>query len=434
MTNPRFDEAVEHGLKITATGGGVNAEEDFVSEIASKVPGIKNSERAYVMFLNHLRMSTYQKNADRLHRIAQKRGWGTDRLESELDSIARFVNHASGQGDVGFLKEFVPAMNAVFFSPKFLASRFQAIGDIVTSSPSSRQMVAENLVGFVGSGMAMLTALKMSGVADVEVDPRSSDFGKARFGNQRIDFWGGFQPLARYTAQLARGEQVLPGVDKAESVGRGTVLKRFLRSKLSPAGGIGWDTVIAEGRTYDKKKLALNRPGDLADYALEQVTPLLITDIQEAWQAEGPKAIPGALLAGVGGNVQTFEPTVDKQEAAQKNASNAVKESPYSDIGPRVFGKLQERGLIPDNYESFEDFRADLLEQVGARLEARGLPSAMAELIVDDMPEVKMYRELTSGVSGAYREADPDLLRNLIESGNKDIAEKDILPLIAGSR
>ena len=63
-------------------------------------------------------------------------------------------------------------------------------------------MVARDLAIFVGTGVSILAALKLSGAADVEVDPRSANFGKVRVGNTRLDFWCGYTPIARLAAQL----------------------------------------------------------------------------------------------------------------------------------------------------------------------------------------------------------------------------------------
>jgi hypothetical protein len=41
----------------------------------------------------------------------------------------------------------------------------------------------------------------------VEIDPRSTDFGKIKVGNIRWDIWGGFQQWVRVASQLATGER-----------------------------------------------------------------------------------------------------------------------------------------------------------------------------------------------------------------------------------
>lgn len=212
-------------------------EEAFMSGLADKVPGVSASNRAYVTYLNGLRAGVYDDV------VAGWKAGGKTVTDADLDGLADFINHATGRGDLGKLNDIAPALNGLFFSPRFVASRFQSIGDAlgVVKSPSSlaAREAATDMVKFVGAGLTVLTLAKMAG-AQVEGDPRSANFGKIKVGPHTVDIWGGSQQVARYTAQFITGQSKTASGKNAGKVrdqDRGETLERFVRSKLSPTAG-----------------------------------------------------------------------------------------------------------------------------------------------------------------------------------------------------
>ena len=150
-------------------------------------------------------------------------------------------------------------LNIGFWSPRLLASRIQAPTQLL--DPNVRRLAAENMVASFGIGMSILAIVKtwseLAGNEDVKVElnPKSTDFGQIRAGSTRINFWGGFQPLARYTEQIRqnqtknRGTGEITGGEKFPFVNRADRLEQFGRSKLSP----GIVSLIANelfGRTF----------------------------------------------------------------------------------------------------------------------------------------------------------------------------------------
>ncbi|KKL86679.1 hypothetical protein LCGC14_1942360, partial [marine sediment metagenome] len=127
---------------------------------------------------------------------------------------------------------------------RILASRVQAPLQLLSSSSMVRKLAARDLAAFVGTGIGILSMAKLAG-ADVEMDPRSSNFAKIRVGPTRLDFWAGFQPIARYVAQAATGERksALGNIGEVSLIETGT---RFLQSKLSPQAGAAVDIVHGE--------------------------------------------------------------------------------------------------------------------------------------------------------------------------------------------
>ena len=301
-------------------------EELWMSRLAERIPGIRQSQRAYVTFLNKLRM-------DVMNDIVA--GWeraGKKITNNDLDELALFINRATGRGSLGALNKFAPLFNIGFFAPRLLASRLQLP---LSASPFNRsqlvrQLAAKELVTFTGTGMMVLSLLALAG-ATVEIDPRSPDFGKARFGNTSIEFWGGFQPIARYSAQIMTGtKKTISGKRRGEisDVPRFSlrdwqepVWLRFVRSKLSPIGSLGFDATLGGGENFIGETLLgddeTSRRSALAKQAFNRLVPLFFQDMIDAMYGEdftalfkqtpdlkeGLKALP----AGLGAGVTTFD-------------------------------------------------------------------------------------------------------------------------------
>lgn len=289
------------GVDITdfRPGSLTRHEEQFISRTINLIPGLgkltRGSERAYTIFLNKLRADVFDST------ISGWRAGGKAVSAQDTADLAKFVNFATGRGSAKFLEGTSGRlMSAAFFSPKFLTSRFQAPALLLTATPAVRRQVAKDMGIFIGAGVGVLTLLKTSGVADVELDPRSSDFGKGRVGNTRFDFWGGYQQIVRYTTQAITNERKstasgdIVGLNRAETVGR------FFQSKLSPPAGLATD--VLRGETIINEELDPNID-TLSEQALARAMPFFFQDVHESFTksglAVGAATIPLSLF-GVG--------------------------------------------------------------------------------------------------------------------------------------
>lgn len=101
-----------------------NREETFMSNLGEKIPGVKYgvkaSSRAYTGFLNKLRADVF----DDMVSKAKSLGLNEKTVASD---IAKFVNSATGRGDLGRLNNAATALNGVFFSPRLMASRINLL-------------------------------------------------------------------------------------------------------------------------------------------------------------------------------------------------------------------------------------------------------------------------------------------------------------------
>jgi hypothetical protein len=246
------------GLYLADIAGDVTLsarEEAFMSNIAERLPGVgrlvRASERAYATYLNKLRADVFDQTV---------RNWQDAKkliTNKDLRDLATFINNATGRGSLKIgsksFDELRPALNAVFFSPGFQLSRVQLAASFLnpTISPMVRREMYKSAAAFIGTGVTALAMLHYGLGAEVELDPRSSDFGKGRIGNTRFDFWGGLLPWARFAAQTWTGERKTSGgevvnIEDEYGLSKGNTALRFARSKLNPSVGLITDLMAGE--------------------------------------------------------------------------------------------------------------------------------------------------------------------------------------------
>jgi len=173
-------------------GSMVKREEMFMSRLAEKVPivgqVVKASSRAAHTMLNKSRADLFDMHVKEF----QKLGLTPEKNAGEFQALSHWLNITTGRGSLGTFSRHMPSLNAVLFSPRLLAARFETLNPATYFKlpPEARKIAIKDMVKFVSSGSALLGAAKMGG-ADVELDPRSSDFGKMKFGDTRLDPWGG---------------------------------------------------------------------------------------------------------------------------------------------------------------------------------------------------------------------------------------------------
>jgi hypothetical protein len=273
--------AHDAGLKLTDLTDLSNREEAIMSTWAEKIPGIgrgvRMSNRAYTGFLNKLRADTFE------DLIQKGKVFGADG-EANLPlarEIAEFVNTATGRGNLGKLESSAVALNSTFFSPRLIASRLKMLDPryYINSDPMVRKEALKSLFAIASAGTLVSQLGKMAG-AKVESDPTSSDFGKPRFGNVRLDPYGGFQQYIVLANRLAQGRTKSSTTGNSYSLdgsqfGRPTRMDtayRFGESKLHPA----WSFVngFLKGKDYT------GQPFNLSEEAVSRFVPIFLQDLK----------------------------------------------------------------------------------------------------------------------------------------------------------
>lgn len=296
---------------ISNVAEGALREESYAGgRLAAKIPGlgrfVRATERGFIGGLNTMRAEVFYKQ------VAAWRKAGVELTDERLKALGAGLNAFSGRGSMPrFLEQHAAAINAGFFAPRNFFGRLEANALVFNRDPAVRRFAAENLAAFYGTGAAILGLAAALG-QDVELDPRSSDFGKLQLPNgQRIDFWAGNQQIARMAAQMAAS--AVPGVDEAKSARTGQTYQqdwqstagRFLRSKLAPVPGLA--TELITGADFRGEELRFE-PKQNIERAISLVTPLFVADFYEALKAQG--LVAGAVAAiggGVGLGVGTYE-------------------------------------------------------------------------------------------------------------------------------
>lgn len=377
-TDPRYESAKKAGLELTRVGGVSESEEIFRGELAHKIPYlgkvIKASERAYVTTLNSLRFHAYKHFAQQWE--------GTGKSTEDYKTLAAFINHATGRGDVKKLKKFMPTLNAAFFAPRLLIGRVQVLTDLFTTTSPVRKIVAKDLLSFVSGGLLALWLASLIPGVTVEKDPRSSDFGKIRFGKSRIDFWTGYTQIARYLAQFLSGQTKSAETKRLFKTKRGEVIWRFIQSKLSPPAGLSVDLI--RGETFLGKQLKPEKEV-IAREVFERFVPLFIQDVVDAARYEGLTSmsiITPLALHGIG--AMTYPATSGSETARLKETlSKQYFGEGWDKIGPKAQELLKtaepQIGLMEtqakNERESYK-FMARMLEeqQVAGRKVLKQLP------------------------------------------------------------
>lgn len=312
-SRPSFRLMQKAGLALTDEGNVLTKrEEQFMSNWAEKIPvigqGVRMSSRGYMAFLNKLRADVF----DTLVRQAESTGLDLDHDQHALHSIARFINNATGRGDLGRWNTAAPVLNGIFFSPRLIASRINTMNPIWYSTlhPFARKEALKSLLSFSAVALTILGLAKLSG-ADVEADPRSADFGKIKTGNTRYDILGGYQQFIRSGAQIITGQT--KGADgEIQSLTTGDfgkktrldVAQNFVYNKFAPVPSfvIDW----ARGKDAVGNKFQLDKE------VINRVTPMVAQDAISLYKDGGPGEVPQVIPGIFGVGVQTYTPREKK--------------------------------------------------------------------------------------------------------------------------
>jgi hypothetical protein len=328
-SHPSYSTWVRSGLFINPVDGDnprtKEEQMQYDEKFVKWIPGIAASNRAYSTFLNVIRVQAFETMAEGL----SKNGEITS---SEAKALAAFVNAATGRGSMGEkMNRAASDLNVAFFAPRYVASRFQllltplqlAAGKGTFGNQARlRKQIAKEYARYLIGMMVVYALAKLAGGED-EWDPRSSDFGKIRFGNTRLDPLSGMSQVTVLLGRLAlggtkssitgeikpiRGKDVGWGGSDAWDIGT-----RFLRYKLSPMFGTTVNLLTGEdaiGQPYEPA--TLKGVGDF-------VVPLSMREIFESIQEQGvPKGTAMSMMAIFGMGVQTYGSTTMKKK---KNGS-----------------------------------------------------------------------------------------------------------------
>jgi len=320
---PDYEKMKESKLYISDPNAPELAarEEDFMNNLAEKIPFlgrsikipytdrrigglVKGSERAYVGYLNKLRVDIFRQASE----LFEQDGLTMENSPETYKGLAKWINNATGRGD--FKNEnLAQSLNLVMFSPRLMAARINLLNILWYKKlpPPVKKMAIADMGKMLALGTTVLALAKLNGL-QTEADPRSSDFGKIRSGKRRWDIWGGFSQYVRFIAQELSGETKSTTTGKISKLGgkkfgartRAGVAVTFFRNKLAPIPAVMVNAL--------DEKDAMGKPFKAEDAFWRNVVPLTLQDTWEAFRDEG---MSGAFKVGLpttfGVGVQTYD-------------------------------------------------------------------------------------------------------------------------------
>lgn len=317
ITHPDYENAKRSGLRITEIGDKLEQrEEQFMSSLLDRVPGINASQRAYVGFLNKLRMDSF---SDFL-RKAEIAGEDVSMGSPASKDIANMVNNFTGGARVGRVEGAVPILNSLFFSPRKIKSTLEIMNPVNYVNPNvsktARREATRNLIGSLAVTASAIALYGFLTGEEPEKDPTSADFGKIKSGDTRVDVTGGNATYLRLLATLVTGRRKgASGVTTELGTGYGEtsafdVIAQFLRYKLSPNASLFVDAVSGENAIGEKKTISQSVMDRFKPMFLSSVYDLLNSDTEGKF---------GFVLAGLfGAGLNTYNSDADWTQKTTK--------------------------------------------------------------------------------------------------------------------
>lgn len=328
IARPTYKQMQKAGLNLADIDSPflLKREEDFMSKIAEKVPGVRMSNQAYSGFLNTLRADVF----DTILKHWDEIGFDYKEDPRTLKSLGKYINTATGRGDLGQFNQAVPFLNTMLFSPRLIASRLQLMNPIFYAKldPMVRKQAFRDLLSFGGAANAILGLTSMAAGAGilgaattVGSEPTSADFGKIKTGDTRLDITGGFQPYIRLASQLAMGKVTSTASGKVTELNSGKYgaptkadkIGEFLASKESPVLSFLHEQFGRGGQNVIGEEVPLSKA------ILERITPMFVGGAIDAYKEYGPAGLVTAPPSFFGVGVQTYKAKPKKEKASKSD-------------------------------------------------------------------------------------------------------------------
>ncbi len=262
----------------------VMGDERPIPRFTEKIPWVRSSQQGFVTATNEMNWRIFKRYLARLEADNLKIASGEIVLKpGEAFSVAKeagdymaMLSDLTGRAGLGPLKELSPALNAGLFSLRFTIGRAISPRHLFSMNPRIRIEAWKNIGSAVAANTAVLLVGKQLGLWDVELDPRSADFMKARIGPVRFDPWGGYQQFATLFARLALQTTKSATTGRVSPANTFETLGRFLESKGSPL--VGTLTEIVTRETYTGEPVD---PRNVKQW-VDRAAPMSIADVIEA--------------------------------------------------------------------------------------------------------------------------------------------------------
>jgi hypothetical protein len=354
MHGDKWGQLVDKYRKSLLTGGGAHEEayaatDIFAGKTAKKLGAghlIAGSERAYTGGLTKIRYELMKKNLRAYGNTAEEaeKNLGVKGMDGLLETVATLTGRGGKAG--GFVEKHATTLQEALFSPRLWASRLQPLNPAFWKriGPVGRKEAMESLGAFAAVAGTVLGAAVVAG-ADVETDPRSSDFLKIKVGDTRYDILGGFQQNlvfgARQITNSTKSSQSGRITQYGEGYGAPTRLSAtadLVRNKANPV--LGSAANIIEGK--DK---AGNKINPLAEIG-SLFVPINIQGTYDAIRHEN--TLGEGLTKGVAKNLpDTF---------GISTQTYGIKDIKVTDKQKSTLKLLEQSGVPAEDIKSYKSF------------------------------------------------------------------------------
>lgn len=308
ITRPTYKTAQKAGLRLTEISNKLEKrEEQFMSNLIDKIPGFSASQRAYVGFLNKLRIDVF----DDLLKKAEIAGEDVATGSKAAEDIAKVVNDFTGGARVSKLEGATPILNAAFFSPRKIASTLNILNPVnyinPKISPTARKAALRNLIGSLAiTGTVIKLADVLGGEkVKMETDTRSSDFGKIRVGDTTLDLSGGNSSYIVLASRLYTKSTkssttgiIKPLGDKVGETSGAKLIGNALRYKLSPNASLLVDAIVGSNALGEKKTIP--------ESVIDRFRPMFLNSLYDLVKSDTDYKFQLATGALFGAGLQTF--------------------------------------------------------------------------------------------------------------------------------
>lgn len=267
---------------------------------------LKPFERAFTSLGNNIRTKLFLQQAETL--LSEGKTFRTH--PEEFKSLARVINEITARGKQNKYIELAnPVVTAAIWSPKLLASGFNALGisDLVSFLPGAKTLGTEGFyrkltprqrkfaLAQVGKGLSIgISVMTAAGIAksmgadvDVDYDPRSVTFGEIRRGNKSVNVFGRFSPIIKVLVQSTLSKRLKNGKEQDLDSGDygkknvGGLVGSFFRGKMTPIAGLVYDYKLNA-----KKHFFTNEEMTMAN-TLKQLGPISLQGLGKGLERDG---------------------------------------------------------------------------------------------------------------------------------------------------
>jgi hypothetical protein len=353
--NDEWGKLIDSHNRSVLTGGASDEEafagNDLLTSKALKkaVVGhvVAGSERAYTGGLTKLRKDILVKSLSRYGSSAEEvqKNLGDKGVEGLIEAVSTLTGRGGKKG--GWVEKHATTLQEALFSPRLWASRLQPFNPAFWKriGPAGRKEAVQSLGSFAAVASVVLGAAVASG-AEVETDPRSSDFLKIKVGDTRYDILGGFQQNLVFAARELSGSTKSSQTGKITKYGEGfgaptrlSAAFDLVRNKANPI--VGSAANLLEGKDKAGNKInPLTEIGQL-------FVPISIQGSYQAIKRDGAKGLAKNIpdLAGIG--TQTYGlrdiNLSDKQKATVAKITDKNQQEAYTRFFQTTKGKTPSR-------------------------------------------------------------------------------------------